>query len=229
MNAKKQSTETATERLSRLLTMVPWLLNRQGVEIEEVAREFGVTSAQVEADLALLFLFGTPGGYHGALIAAEWERGRVFLGNAEPDKRPPRPGVGRGGEASGRLSPRSVCHLVVVLAIAGAPVSGKAGDRAPMAPAPAGRLLPVVHERVLQRLLQIGHGPEIGVVAVALTGEDRVDRVMEVVAPLRVDAVAAALARRDDTRVVQVALGDEETSRSARDRVDAGRQLLQAV
>ena len=34
-------TESATNRLSRLLTMVPWLLNRQGVEIEEAAREFG--------------------------------------------------------------------------------------------------------------------------------------------------------------------------------------------
>jgi len=93
MNARKQSTETATERLSRLLTMVPWLLNRQGVEIEEVAREFGVMPAQVEADLALLFLCGTPGGYHGDLIEAEWESGRVFLGNADTIKRPLRLGV----------------------------------------------------------------------------------------------------------------------------------------
>ena len=59
MNAKKQAAESATDRLSRLLTMVPWLLNRQGVEIAEVAREFAVTPAQVEADLALLFLCGT--------------------------------------------------------------------------------------------------------------------------------------------------------------------------
>ena len=44
--------ESATVRLSRLLTMVPWLLNRPGVEIEEAAREFAVTTAQVEADLA---------------------------------------------------------------------------------------------------------------------------------------------------------------------------------
>jgi proteasome accessory factor C len=73
--------------------MVPWLLNRQGVEIEEAAREFGVTPAQVEADLALLFLCGTPGGYHGDLIEAEWESGRVFLGNADTIKRPLRLGV----------------------------------------------------------------------------------------------------------------------------------------
>ena len=88
-----QAAESATSRLSRLLTMVPWLLNRQGVEIEETAREFGVTPAQVEADLALLFLCGTPGGYHGDLIEAEWESGRVFLANADTIKRPLRLGV----------------------------------------------------------------------------------------------------------------------------------------
>jgi proteasome accessory factor C len=88
-----QAAESATTRLSRLLTMVPWLLNRPGVEIEEAAREFGVTPAQVEADLALLFLCGTPGGYHGDLIEAEWESGRVFLANADTIKRPLRLGV----------------------------------------------------------------------------------------------------------------------------------------
>ena len=99
MSAKRQPgrsgqpSESATTRLSRLLTMVPWLLNRQGVEIGEAAREFAVTPAQVEADLALLFLCGTPGGYHGDLIEAEWESGRVFLGNADTINRPLRLGV----------------------------------------------------------------------------------------------------------------------------------------
>jgi proteasome accessory factor C len=102
MNAKMQSaqsghssaaSESATTRLSRLLTMVPWLLNRQGVEIDEAAREFDVTPAQVEADLALLFLCGTPGGYHGDLIEAEWESGRVYLANADAINRPLRLGV----------------------------------------------------------------------------------------------------------------------------------------
>ena len=88
-----QPSESATKRLSRLLTMVPWLLNRQGVQIEEAAREFDVTPAQVEADLALLFLCGTPGGYPGDLIEAEWESGRVYLGNADTINRPLRLGV----------------------------------------------------------------------------------------------------------------------------------------
>ena len=88
-----QPPESATTRLSRLLTMVPWLLQRQGVEIDEVAREFAVTAAQVEADLMLLFLCGTPGGYPGDLIEAEWESGRVYLGNADTIDRPLRLGV----------------------------------------------------------------------------------------------------------------------------------------
>jgi proteasome accessory factor C len=52
-----------------------------------------VTPAQVEADLMLLFLCGTPGGYHGDLIEAEWESGRVYLGNADTINRPLRLGV----------------------------------------------------------------------------------------------------------------------------------------
>jgi proteasome accessory factor C len=88
-----RTSESATDRLSRLLTMVPWLLHRQGIELEEAAREFGVTPAQVEADLALLFLCGTPGGYHGDLIEAEWESGRVYLANADTISRPLRLGV----------------------------------------------------------------------------------------------------------------------------------------
>lgn len=75
--------ETATQRLGRLLGMVPWLLQHQGVPIEEAAREFGVTPAQVESDLELLFLCGTPGYTHAELIDAQWEDGRIYLANAD--------------------------------------------------------------------------------------------------------------------------------------------------
>ena len=85
--------ESATSRLSRLLTMVPWLLRRQGVDIEEAAREFGVSREQVEADLMLLFVCGTPGHMPDDLIEAEWEGGKVYLGNADTIARPLRLGV----------------------------------------------------------------------------------------------------------------------------------------
>jgi proteasome accessory factor C len=73
--------------------MVPWLLRRQGVDIEEAAREFGVSREQVEADLMLLFVCGTPGHLPDDLIEAEWEGGKVFVGNADTISRPLRLGV----------------------------------------------------------------------------------------------------------------------------------------
>ena len=91
--APRAAVESATARLSRLLAMVPWLLNRQGVDIGEAAREFGVSAAQVEADLRLLFVCGTPGHLPDDLIEAEWEGGKVYLGNADAIARPLRLGV----------------------------------------------------------------------------------------------------------------------------------------
>ena len=60
INSGPINSEAATTRLSRLLTMVPWLMNRQGIDIEEAARTLGVSRAQIEADLELLFVCGTP-------------------------------------------------------------------------------------------------------------------------------------------------------------------------
>lgn len=87
------SSESATARLSRLLTMVPWLLHRQGVDVAEAAAAFGVSTDQIESDLALLFLCGTPGGMPDDLIDADWEGGKVFLSNADAIARPLRLGV----------------------------------------------------------------------------------------------------------------------------------------
>ena len=82
------SQESATARVARLLTMVPWLLAHPGVTMEDAAREFGVTPAALQRDLELLFLCGTPGGMPDDLIEAEWETGRIYLGNAETIARP---------------------------------------------------------------------------------------------------------------------------------------------
>lgn len=85
---RKPAAESATSRLSRLLTMVPWLLNHQGVDVDEAAEEFGVSREQLISDLQLLFLCGTPGGMPDDLIEADWEDGKVYLGNAEHIARP---------------------------------------------------------------------------------------------------------------------------------------------
>ncbi|GAB6902941.1 helix-turn-helix transcriptional regulator [Kineosporia succinea] len=82
------SAVAATARLSRLLTMVPWLLNRPGVELREAARHFKITEPQLVKDLELLFVCGTPGHMPDDLIAAEWDTGRIYLDNAEAIARP---------------------------------------------------------------------------------------------------------------------------------------------
>ncbi|MFC3687653.1 helix-turn-helix transcriptional regulator [Aquipuribacter hungaricus] len=78
----------ATERLSRLLAMVPFVLRREGVTLTELAEHFEVPEKQVVKDLELLFVCGTPGHLPDDLIEADWEGGVVRIGNAEPISRP---------------------------------------------------------------------------------------------------------------------------------------------
>ena len=85
-------TESATARLGRLLTMVPWLVNRQGIDLQQAATDLDVSPEQLEADLRLLFLCGY-GQMPDELIEADWEGGRVFVGNADEISRPLRLGV----------------------------------------------------------------------------------------------------------------------------------------
>ncbi|MGB7448133.1 MAG: WYL domain-containing protein [Ornithinimicrobium sp.] len=84
--------ESATERLGRLLTMVPWLMRNQGIDIAEAAATFGVSSAQIVEDLQLLFVCGTPGHLPDDLIEASWEDGKVYVGNADTIAHPLRLG-----------------------------------------------------------------------------------------------------------------------------------------
>lgn len=83
--------ETATARLSRLLTMVPWLVNRQGIDLDRAAVELGISATQLETDLRLLYLCGY-GQMPDELIDAQWESGRVFVTNADAIARPLRLG-----------------------------------------------------------------------------------------------------------------------------------------
>ena len=88
--AARRPAETATQRLERLLAMVPWLLQHRGAALEEAAREFGVTEQQIEDDLSLLFVCGTPGHSHLELIDAQWDSGYIYLDNADDIARPMR-------------------------------------------------------------------------------------------------------------------------------------------
>ncbi len=60
--------ETATDRLARVLSLVPYISRRPGVAIADLATEFGVSAAQIHADLDLLMVCGLPGYFPDDLI-----------------------------------------------------------------------------------------------------------------------------------------------------------------
>lgn len=84
--------ETATSRVQRLLTMVPWLVSRQGIEIADAAAGLGISEAQLRDDLDLLFMVGY-GTMPDELVDVSYEAGRVYVGNAEAIARPLRLGL----------------------------------------------------------------------------------------------------------------------------------------
>jgi proteasome accessory factor C len=78
----------STDRLPRLLALVPYLLAHQGERLADVAAEFGVSEAQLRADLDLLWVCGLPGHGPGDLIDVSYEGDRVTLSNADTIARP---------------------------------------------------------------------------------------------------------------------------------------------
>jgi proteasome accessory factor C len=80
----------ASDRLPRLLALVPWLLAHPGSRIADAAREFGVTEKQLDADLKLIWMCGLPGQGGGDLIDVAWsvDGDRVSLSNADTIARP---------------------------------------------------------------------------------------------------------------------------------------------
>lgn len=62
----------ATDRLPRLLSLVPYLLARPGIRLADVAADFGVSTEQVRDDLNLLWVCGLPGYGPGDLIDLAW-------------------------------------------------------------------------------------------------------------------------------------------------------------
>jgi proteasome accessory factor C len=67
------------ERLPRLLALVPYLLARPGVPIDEVAADFDVTVRQLRRDLQLLWMCGLPGYGPGDLIDLSFEGDTVTV------------------------------------------------------------------------------------------------------------------------------------------------------
>ena len=73
------STTGATDRLARLLNLVPYLLARPGIEIVEAAADLGVTETQLRDDLELLWVCGLPGYGPGDLIDMAFDGDHVTV------------------------------------------------------------------------------------------------------------------------------------------------------
>ena len=89
--------------VARMLTMVPWFLERPGASIDEAAEAFGVPPRTIRRDLSHLDFCGLPGLGGGALFDVTLERDRVVVSMADELRRPL------------RLTPREALRLVLSL------------------------------------------------------------------------------------------------------------------
>ncbi len=70
---------TATDRLARLLNLVPYLLARPGIEVVEAAADLDVSEKQLRDDLELLWVCGLPGYGPGDLIDMSFDGEHVTV------------------------------------------------------------------------------------------------------------------------------------------------------
>jgi proteasome accessory factor C len=85
-------TTSAREQVPRMLALVPYLRSREGVPVEQVAADFGVTTSQIVKDLNVLWFCGLPEAVTGDMIDIDMDaleaEGVVRLDNAEFLERP---------------------------------------------------------------------------------------------------------------------------------------------
>lgn len=79
---------TASDDVARMLTLVPWLLERPGASIDEIVAAFGVDASTVRADLNSLDFCGLPGLGGGDLFEVSIVADRVVVRMADELRRP---------------------------------------------------------------------------------------------------------------------------------------------
>jgi proteasome accessory factor C len=100
-------TANAQSQVERMLALVPYLRERDGIAVDDVARDFGVKPAQIVKDLNVLWFCGLPNSVTGDMIDIDMEalegEGVVKLANADYLTRPL------------RLAPHEALALLVAL------------------------------------------------------------------------------------------------------------------
>ena len=76
-------TEASITRTARALDLIPFLLEHQGISVEELAAEFQVSQIQMMEDLNLLFVCGLPGYTPLELIDMNFEDGFVTVSDPQ--------------------------------------------------------------------------------------------------------------------------------------------------
>ena len=82
------SSNKGTQRLLRLLTLIPFLQKNNGVDLRDAAELFGISEEQLIADLNLIWMCGLPGYTHLELIDVSYDSGYVNIQNAETLAKP---------------------------------------------------------------------------------------------------------------------------------------------
>src|SRR6185437_13914083 len=103
------------------------------------------------------------------------------------------------------LTRGAIADLIVILNKADEMIVGQRSDRPAEGPLAKLRMAPVVSENIGQYSCEIGKSSEIGVIAVVLASKQRVQGMMELIVPLRSEAVTAGRDRCDEARLIQVA------------------------
>ncbi len=103
---------SAADTVARLLTLVPWLLERPGATVSETAKAFGVDRRTILADLDTIGYCGLPGLGGGDLFEVTVVEDRILVRMADELRQPL------------RLSPREALGLI----LAGEAVSAALGE-----------------------------------------------------------------------------------------------------
>ena len=82
------SSNRGSQRLLRLLNLIPFLQKNNGVDLREAAELFGISEEQLIADLNLIWMCGLPGYTHLELIDVSYDSGYVTIQNAETLAKP---------------------------------------------------------------------------------------------------------------------------------------------
>jgi len=80
--------ESAIERTSRALDLIPFVHRNPGYSIVELAEKFSTTPSQMFKDLEMLFMCGLPGYSHLELIDLEMDEDYVAVNNPQNLDRP---------------------------------------------------------------------------------------------------------------------------------------------